>query len=192
MKAIFKIFILVFICVTATACRSKKKLVDRQNETTEINTLATAEDLHKTDVNTETAVASKTTFLKVDSHSSINLTQADPDKKIIIEDATGAVMKITGANAIISKGSTKEQKTDTMSAVSKTADKSVTQKKTAQKTSIKKDINNRKTNSEAKGVSIGFYIGLLIIVLLIIIFRGKIYELYKKVLPGIKRIIKNK
>ena len=108
-------FIIVILAGVFMSCGSKKKIVEK--ESVKIEKAEVTEVVEKTET---VAVKDSTTAQKSESHtitenSDVTLTQADPNKEIILTDSKGNITKIKGANAIISTRKADIKTKDTIS-----------------------------------------------------------------------------
>src|SRR5690606_4052490 len=91
------ILAVIFLC----SCGSKKKLVEKEKVKTEQTS-----SLHESTIKETKKDSSGTkteTKVSITDESTIELTQADPNKEITLIDENGKETKIKGANAVISK-----------------------------------------------------------------------------------------
>jgi hypothetical protein len=96
-KIIPYILAVVFLC----SCGSKKKLVEKEKVRIETSTSISQTDINETK---KDSTGTKTeTKVSITDESTIELTQADPNKEITLIDSQGRETKIKGANAVISK-----------------------------------------------------------------------------------------
>src|SRR5690606_29920142 len=91
------ILAVIFLC----SCGSKKKLVEK--EKIKIETSQTISQEVKTETKKDSSAIKTETKVSITDESTIELTQADPNKEITLIDENGKETKIKGANAVISK-----------------------------------------------------------------------------------------
>src|SRR5690606_27484921 len=92
---------ILLIILSFISCGSKKKLVEKEKikiETSTAISLTEIKDTKKDSYGTKTE-----TKVSITDESTIELTQADPNKEIKQLDSEGRQTKIKGANAVISK-----------------------------------------------------------------------------------------
>jgi hypothetical protein len=165
--------ILIFILITLIGCKTKKKVTERTHEKKEIvSNIDTKKEEFK-DVKKEGVVNSKTETLKITSNNDIELSQADPNKQIIVEDASGNKTVYTGANVIIRKSEIKESKKDTSTIKVSSSDKSIIINTDKSKSISKEGVKKRSSDSESKGLGFGYVLLIGIALLLFLIYRNR-------------------
>lgn len=93
--------LLLILLIYFSSCGSKKKLVEKGKVKTEQTSSlqeSTIKESKKDSSGTKTE-----TKVSITDESTIELTQADPNKEITLIDSEGKETKIKGANAVISK-----------------------------------------------------------------------------------------
>lgn len=93
--------ILIILLITFSSCGSKKKIVEKERVKIEQTTAiqeTTSKEVKKDSTGTKTE-----TKVSITDESTIELTQADSDKEIMLIDSEGRKTRIKGANAVISK-----------------------------------------------------------------------------------------
>lgn len=175
-KCIMILFI-IFIFHGLVSCKTKQKTTEREKE--KIVSTLQEKSIDKTilDIKTDSFAKKGSSHIFTNENQSLELTQADPNKKIIVEDEKGNKLHITGANAVLKNNKETSTKKDTSNvAVSKT-DKSKLDKSKETKTSDKKESSKRNTNSDVKTTSIWMWvtIGLVAIVIIgLVVFKKQI------------------
>src|SRR5690606_41214600 len=97
MKTIPYILAVIFLC----SCGSKKKLVEKEKVKIETSTAISQTEIKAT--KKDSSGTKTETKGSITDESTIELTQADPDKEITLIDSEGRQTKIKGANAVIWK-----------------------------------------------------------------------------------------
>lgn len=162
----------ILIILLLVGCKTKQKFVEREAVKIERVQETKKDSTVQKDIKTDSIVEKATNTIKITKNTDIELTQADPNKTIILEDSEGKQTKITGANAVIKTRSQLEQTKDTTSIALSKSDKSKTDKSETSKTNESIDTKKRSTETDITSTStfvnigIGFGILLLIILLL--------------------------
>lgn len=162
---------LIFIlCVLAlVGCRSKKKIVEREQIKTEIKTEVKKEENTQKDVKIDSSVNSSKETITLTTQKAIELTQGDPNKEIVVIDHTGKKTSYKGANVVIRDIVKIKKEIDTLSSNLSKTDNSTTSKTESVKTEEKTESKKRSTDTKVKttptiiGVGIGLgVVGLII------------------------------
>lgn len=91
----------IILIIALSSCGSKKKLVEKEKVNIEQSTSISQEV--KTEIKKDSSGTKTETKVSITDESTIELTQADPNKEITLIDSEGKQTKIKGANAVISK-----------------------------------------------------------------------------------------
>ena len=94
------IFLIIF-SLFFISCGSKKKIVEK--EKIKIEQIASIDKSETIETKKDSIAIKAETKVSITDESTIQLTQADPNKEIILIDSQGRQTKIKGANAVISK-----------------------------------------------------------------------------------------
>lgn len=163
------IFLLVISC-TFVSCKSKKKILEKEKLEVFINENKSTTENQKTTTTVKDTNSLKIETVKITSNQKLELTQADPEKVIIIEDETGKKLKITGANAIVSNTNKIEEATIQKDTSTNTTQITDTKKTEDTKTKIKLKEEKKNLDLKTSGLPTWVWIVLIIIILLIIIY----------------------
>lgn len=164
MKTTIKYILLILIVFTS--CKTKHKVIERETVKEETKKEVSINTIEQKDVVTNQDINIGSGTIKINSQSTIKLTQANPDITFTIEDETGKKLKVTGANLDISNNQSKETKKDTLSNKSSTVDKSKNTVSNHTKEETKKDNTKRTSNSDVKTTSTWLWIAIILVVLL--------------------------
>ena len=135
------LMLLVWLVLWATSCGGKKKLTQKSQFSTEIAKVERVSELTEKATVKESLTVQKTETHSITENSDVTLTQADPDKEIILTDPQGRVTKIKGANALISIRKKTVRKKDTFG-------------QKMSKTDLTKNVKQTETDSKEKTTAI--------------------------------------
>ena len=93
--------ILLILIIAFSSCGSKKKLIEKEKIKIETSTAISQTEIKET--KKDSSGTKTETKVSITDESTIDLTQADPNKEITLIDSEGRQTKIKGANAVISK-----------------------------------------------------------------------------------------
>jgi uncharacterized protein YxeA len=175
--AIGSIVMLLILVATCTGCTSKKKIISKENNSLEITenigkksgkNFQAQDTLQKKD----TVYASEGSDLL-----EIQLTQADPEKTIVLVDPSGQITTITGAHASIKN----EKKQTSIASGSEVASKNqVDIQENLEEFStneVRVDISTSKKEVEKTGTTpwIAFFVGLVLLLLVLAEYLRRVY-----------------
>lgn len=169
MKTILKI-LLIAILFSFTGCKSKKKVVEKEQEKVETVTQTQTATEIKEVASIDSVAVKETETIKIESTKDIELEQADPDKTIILEDSSGKVLKVTGANVKI----TESEKTETVETIDSTSlqKEAVSDLEVVESETIKEVRETKKVSKwkDLKSFFGGWWIILIIVLILLAIY----------------------
>ena len=93
--------LLLILIIALSSCGSKKKIVEKEKVKIETSTAISQTEIKET--KKDSSGTKTETKVSITDESTIELTQADPNKEITLIDENGKETKIKGANAVISK-----------------------------------------------------------------------------------------
>tara|TARA_R110000803_G_scaffold206969_1_gene274589 strand:+ start:2640 stop:3158 length:519 start_codon:yes stop_codon:yes gene_type:complete len=168
-----KKIIIIILLLTLIGCKTKKKVTERTHEKIELSEIKKIVDSTKKEVKKNILNKNKSEVLKITENKDVELTQADPNKEIIVIDSRGSKTIYKGANVIIRDKKIKESKIDTSSSDILIVEKDNSIKTDNSKTTTKTEIKKRTSDSFVKGISpaIGFGIGLGLLVILYLVYK---------------------
>lgn len=116
-KVIRNFAIIILVLALGFSCKSKKKLVEKEETAIEVASNTKTVDSLSITKQIDSIVNSSSENIKVEENQEIELKQADENKTITIEDESGKKLTIKGADAIIRSKKVEETQKDTLSAV---------------------------------------------------------------------------
>jgi len=173
------LIVLTAILFSFTGCKAKKKTTEREKVKEEIVTEVKTKDVVSVTEKLDSTATGKTENFKVEVDEEIELTQADPDKVITIEDQDGNKLTITGADAKIKKTEKQETAIDTFSATISKRKDTVQETTTESATEINRERKSRKSDVDIKS-----FLGYWWILLIILVVGYLLYRWYKTTPAG--------
>lgn len=164
---------IILILLLCLSCKSKQKIVERNKQLKEVITSVIEIKVTDKVVDSITDVISETFIIK--ENDVLELTQADPNKVIIITDSNNQTLVIKGANAVIKKSKEVIKERDSISVKVSTKEK-ITEKKDS-KTEESSKKTSRNTDTKITGTSTWLWVGLIIgiIIFLVLKYRPKFF-----------------
>ena len=176
-KIIITLFLFVFF-----GCKTKHKIIEREKEITETKLEEKAIDKSINDIKIDSFAKKGSNHIITSDLKSIELTQADSDKTITLEDNKGFKMTIKGANAIIKESKESQTKKDSSEVKVFKSDKSETTNSSSTKEDSKSNIVQRKSDSDVETTSTWLWVLMIIgAAILIFVYRNKIVNLFKRI-----------
>lgn len=169
---------IIFVIIGLTSCKTKQKATEREKEKAVSTLQEKGIDKTVNDIKTDSFAKKGSSYIFASDSQSLELMQADPNKKITVEDEKGNKLHITGANAIIKNSKKTATKKDTSAVGFTQTDKSKLHKVSEKNTSDEKVTVTRTANSNVKTTSIWmwFTLGfLLLIIILLVAFRKRLF-----------------
>lgn len=173
------IFIWLFVLlILLSGCKTKKKVIDRQKQSVEKHTNETVNEITNNDILLDSFAKTGSGYIITDNIKTIDLTQADINKTITIEDSKGFKLTIKGANAVIKNSIKKETKQDSSLTGLSKIDKSKIDKSETKRNQEKIETVHRNSNSDVHTTSTWLWVGIGIgLLAFIFIFRKKLLGL---------------
>ena len=168
-----KLILIILLSLVLIGCKTKKKVTERTEEKIELSEIKKIVDSTKKEVKKNVLIKNKSEVLKITEDKDVELTQADPNKEIVVIDSRGKKTVYKGANVTIRDKKIKESKVDTSSTNTEIVETDNSTKTDNSITKTKTEIKKRKSDSFVKGISpaIGLGIGLGVIVLLLLAYK---------------------
>lgn len=172
------IIIISLMVLMVFGCKTKDKVTERER----IKTVSALEekkiDQTHNDIKIDSFAKKGSASIKITDNQSLELTQADPDKKIIVEDSNGNKLQITGANAVLKNNKETVNAKDTTEITLTKKDLSKNDKSEEKSAFDKNETQKRTSDSKVKTTSVWMWAAIGIIALAAIglfAFRKKLF-----------------